>query len=268
MDDIQRLYLDLLKKTLLNLIYVEYEHVSISTTGRKGRILNSFFKPFGMHLVKEADLTHRRQEGTDWPAFAHTMVGIKRLDNLQNLIETILKNNVPGDFIETGVWRGGSSIFMRGVLKAHDVKDRTVWVADSFEGLPKPTNEIDAKDPAHILHGESLLAISLDTVKQNFSRYGLLDDQVKFIKGWFRDTLPTAPVTRLALMRLDGDFYSSTMEALTALYPKLSAGGFVIIDDYFCIEACKQAVSEFREAHKIQSALITVDSSAVYWRKD
>ena len=90
------------------------------------------------------------------------------------------------------------------------------------------------------------IAVSLDEVKANFSRYGMLDQPVHFLKGWFKDTLPTAPIERLAILRLDGDMYSSTFDALKHLYPKLSRGGFVIVDDYH-IDACRKAVTDFRE---------------------
>ena len=86
----------------------------------------------------------------------------------------------------------------------------------------------------------------LEHVKENFQRYGLLDEQVRFVKGWFRDTLPHVPIERLAVLRLDGDLYESTIQALDGLYHKLSPGGFVIVDDYGNVPACRQAVNDFR----------------------
>ena len=94
----------------------------------------------------------------------------------------------------------------------------------------------------------------------------MLDDQVKFLKGWFCDTLPTAPIERIALLRMDGDLYSSTMDALKYLYPKVSPGGYVIVDDYNSWAACRQAVNEYRLEHGIHEALIPVDPHAVYWK--
>ncbi len=79
-----------------------------------------------------------RAVGRDWPARADSMIGLRRMDNIQDCIETVIRDDVPGDLIETGVWRGGATIFMRGVLKAYEDTTRTVWVADSFEGLPPP----------------------------------------------------------------------------------------------------------------------------------
>ena len=172
--DARKLYLDLMKRCLTNWIYDTFEE-------------------------------QVRAEGRDWPADAHTMIGLRRLDNLQFCLEDVLDRGIPGDFIETGVWRGGSTIFMRAALKSRGITDRCVWVADSFEGLPPPNPEQYPLDEGLNLHVFKELAISLERVRANFQRDGLLDDQVRFLKGWFRDTLPSAPVARLAVVRLDGD---------------------------------------------------------------
>jgi O-methyltransferase len=207
-----------------------------------------------------------KTEGRIWPVLADTMVGLKRLDNLQNCVETVLRENVPGDLIETGVWRGGASIFMRAVLMAHDVSDRRVFVADSFQGLPKPDKERYPHDKRDRLYTFSYLAVSQEEVAKNFAKYGLLDDQVVFLKGWFKDTLLTAPIGKLSILRLDGDMYQSTMDVLTSLYSKLSIGGFCIIDDYG-LHTCHQAVDDFRKEKGIIAPLQKVDWSGVYWRK-
>jgi hypothetical protein len=156
---------------------------------------------------------------------------------------------------------------MRAVLKAHGVKDRTVWVADSFEGLPPPNPEKYPADAGMTLHEATFFAVSLETVKNNFSRYGLLDDQVKFLKGWFKDTLPSAPIEKLAVLRLDGDLYESTMDALVHLYPKLSPGGYIIVDDYGTVFPCKKAVSDYRKKHNITEPIIKIDWAGAYWQK-
>jgi O-methyltransferase len=152
-----------------------------------------------------------RAEGRDWPARAHTMIGFKRLANLRMCVETVLQDDVPGDLIETGVWRGGATIFMRAILKAACVTNRIVWVADSFAGLPPPDTENYPHDAGITLHRFPQLAVSLERVQENFRRYGLLVDRVRFLKGWFRDTLPSAPIERLAVLRLDGNLYESTI---------------------------------------------------------
>ena len=267
----RELYLDLLKKSLTFWLW----------DGADGSIPN----PVGKSLVRRAlgkakkvlagddsqtpavTAQQLRLEGRDWPMLAHTMIGLKRMENLQFCLEDVIKKGVPGDVIETGVWRGGATIFMRGILKAYGVKDRRVWVADSFEGLPPPDAEKypdDAGDPHHTL---TFLRISLEQVKANFERYGLLDDQVRFLKGWFKDTLSSAPIERLAVARLDGDMYESTMDALTPLYPKLSPGGYLIVDDYGAVPACRRAVEDYRQAHGIKEPIQDIDGLGVFWQK-
>jgi O-methyltransferase len=207
-----------------------------------------------------------RQTGGDWPLFGYTMIGMDRLSQLQRCIETVLAEAVPGDLIETGVWRGGACIFMRAVLKRHGVTDRTVWAADSFQGFPQPAAAADtAAGPQWDLSGMVTFDNSLDTVKAGFERFGLLDGQVRFLPGWFKDTLPAAPIDRLAVLRLDGDLYESTMDALVSLYPKVSPGGFVIVDDYHGWAACRQAVTEYRTTHGVTEPLV-IDRDAVFWR--
>lgn len=197
---------------------------------------------------------------------AHVMMGRKRLDHLHGCLETVCREGVPGDFIETGVWRGGGTIFMRGFLAAHGVSDRTVWVADSFEGLPVPTRDQDSGWDLSKDKWPSL-AIGLDEVKDLFARYDLLDDRVRFLKGWFRDTLPNAPISQLAVLRLDGDLYESTMDALESLYDKLAPGGYVIVDDYKALAPCEAAVDDFRRARGVRTTMSFIDSVATFWRK-
>jgi O-methyltransferase len=208
-----------------------------------------------------------RAEGRDWPARAHTMIGLKRLANVRMCVEAVLDDRIPGDLIETGVWRGGATIFMRAILKARGVTDRTVWLADSFAGLPPPDTEHYPHDEGITLHRFRQLAVSLEQVQENFRRYGLLDGQVRFLKGWFRDTLPTAPIERLAVLRLDGDLYESTIQALDSLYDKLSVGGFVIVDDFGNVAACRRAVCDFRAKRGITDPIQTIDWGGVYWRR-
>ena len=208
----------------------------------------------------------KRLIGADWPSHAHTMIGLKRLRNLRRLISRVLEDRIPGDFIETGVWRGGACIYMRALLMAYDVTDRRVWVADSFAGLPPPNPERYPADSGSNLHKIGLIAVSLEEVKKNFTKYNMLDEQVVFLNGWFKDTLPHAPIEKLAILRLDGDMYESTIQALDSLYPKLSPGGFVIIDDYILIP-CRKAVDDFRARNGIADIVEDIDGIASFWRK-
>ena len=209
----------------------------------------------------------RRLRGRDWPSRALSMIGARRMEQLQEAVETVIAQRVPGDLIETGVWRGGACILMRAVLKAHGVTDRRVWVADSFEGLPAPDPARYPTDRGELLHTFEQLAIPLDEVKRNFARYGLLDGQVAFLKGWFKDTLKDAPIERLALLRLDGDLYESTMDALLALYDKVAPGGYVIADDYGQIPTSAAAVNDFRRMRGIDDPIHRIDATGAYWRR-
>jgi O-methyltransferase len=264
--DSSALYIDLVKKSLTCSLYEGTDGTYFKPRGSWRRALLRGLLPGDVRLLRKGPES-QRAEGKDWPALALTMVGEKRLDNLHACVETVLREGIPGDLIETGVWRGGSVVLMRAILKAHGVTDRKVWVADSFAGLPKPDAArypADAGD-RHWTYGE--LAVSLQQVRANFGRYGLLDDQVQFLPGWFKDTLPAAPIERLAVARLDGDMYESTMDAIEALYPKLSPGGFLIVDDYGAVPACKRATEDYRNRNGIKEPIVTIDWTGVYWRK-
>jgi len=192
---------------------------------------------------------------------AETMVGTRQLDNIQFCITDVLKRKIPGDVIECGAWRGGATILMRAVLRAHRDTEKSVWVADSFEGLPGPRSGLDFG----LDQGE--MAASLEEVQENFARYGLLDERVRFLKGHFNKTLPTAPIAKLSVLRADGDFYDSQMDVLNNLYPKLSIGGYAIIDDYFEIAGCRRAIDEYRKAHNITEEIRPIDTEGIYWQK-
>lgn len=260
------LYLDIMKKCLTRTIGKEC-YTLVAATPEDGDLYRiiEHFKAQNALLVRKIDHAVRR-EGVEWPMDAETMVGMKRLDNIQFCVTEVIRNGVPGDLIETGVWRGGASIFMRSILKAHGVTDRTVWVADSFQGLPKADEEKYPDDAGSSLWVFDDLRVSAAAVRGNFERYGLLDDQVRFLEGWFKDTLPSAPIEKLAVARLDGDMYGSTMDALTALYPRVSPGGFVIIDD-FALPPCMKAVYDYRAANGVTDRILVIDSFAAYWQK-
>ncbi|MEO8385214.1 MAG: TylF/MycF/NovP-related O-methyltransferase [Betaproteobacteria bacterium] len=283
-------YIELLKASLLNELYAENEarilYTFFSRLNNEPIDFNNYFniaqsRPELMDALRDAKgagntitLLQKMADGTLRPAhelrnlieLSHSMIGRARLDNIQQCMESVLDESIPGDFIETGIWRGGACIFMRGVLSAYDVTDRIVWAADSFEGVPPPTWSQDAgfdisRDVLPVL------AVPLEDVQQLFRRYGLLDEKVQFLKGWFKDSLPVAPIEKLAILRLDGDLYESTMTALVPLYDKVSAGGFVIVDDYGSCPPCKQAIDDFRAERGITDALQVIDRQSVFWRK-
>lgn len=207
----------------------------------------------------------RRAVGRDWPSQAETMIGTARMKNLRALTLRALEDKVPGDLIETGVWRGGACIYMRGILAVAGDTSRRVFVADSFRGLPAPDAAAYPADADDRHHTFDQLAVSRAEVEANFRRYALLDEQVVFLEGWFKDTLPAAPIEKLAVLRLDGDMYESTMDALNALYAKVSPGGFVIVDDYI-LKACAKAVDDFRARYGIVAPMHEVDGAAIWWQ--
>lgn len=201
------------------------------------------------------------------PTVAHTMVGLDRLNNLRRLTQLVLDENIPGDFIETGVWRGGCCILMRGILAVNKICDRKIYLADSFAGVPPPRPDVYPADRDLRLDLSTELAVPCETVKENFRRYGLLDDQVMFVEGLFSKTLPELNAGPFALERLDGDLYESTYIALQCLYPKLSPGGFLIVDDYGVIKACRQAVDDYRTEHDIDAPIEWIDRTGIWWRR-
>jgi hypothetical protein len=246
------LYLDLLKKSLTNTLYAAEPDTNQENETR-------FVHSFIQHYIKGP---------------AVSMLPLARFENLQSCIAGVVAAGIPGDLVETGVWRGGATIFMRAMLKALGVTDRIVWVADSFEGLPEPDADkfpVEAKTHRGPVMSKvyNHFAAGLDEVQSNFTAYGVLDEQVRFLKGWFKDTLPGAPIGALAIMRLDGDYYESTTDALTNLYGKLSVGGYAIIDDYGedSWTYCRKAVDDFRRERGIEEPMIQVDSKCFFWQR-
>jgi hypothetical protein len=245
-DDPRGQYLWLMTEILVNTIY---EDPPISSLGQLEFI------------------AARRHYGREFPSQAHSMIGIERMHSVRVECERAIRENIPGDFIETGVWRGGATIMMRAVLKAYGITDRRVFVADSFDGLPPPRPKVYPADRGMNLHRYDELAVPLDEVQRNFARYGLLDEQVVFLKGLFSETLPAADIDKISVLRLDGDMYESTIDALNSLYDKVSERGSITIDDYGALEPCRRAVDDFRTSRGITAPLRWIDSDGVVWEK-
>jgi hypothetical protein len=284
------LYIDLLKRCLIDSLYLGdpladymlYREKPYSARWKKMglRAVRALLDRYGLRIVEPhwvpwmgayatMDPTEKRklrERGFGWPLRAHTFLSLDRLDNIQHCVETVLRDDVPGDLIETGVWRGGACILMRALLKANGETTRRVWLADSFAGLPPPNPTAYPADKKGQHHLWTEFVSSRAEVEDIFRRYDLLDEQVGFLEGWFKDTLPNAPIERLAVLRLDGDMYESTIQALESLYDRLSPGGFVIIDDYW-LEPCAKAVTDFRAARAIKDDIIDIDGRGVFWRR-
>ncbi len=273
-DEVRSLYLELTKRSLTGALTEDSSRIlgaakAASLPKRIGHAVGRLAARFDVEIALKKPYDPKlREVGQDWPSRAESMIGLKRMDNLRECIEQIVRDDVPGDLIETGVWRGGACIFMKANLVAWGDTTRTIWLADSFEGLPKPSADLYPADAGDRLHQEGNLAVGPQQVRHNFERYGLFDDRVKFLVGWFKDTLPTAPIEQLSLMRLDGDMYESTIQAIEALYPKLSPGGFCIIDDFGShASQAGQAIHDYRAAHGIDEEIIEIDPFGAYWRK-
>lgn len=206
----------------------------------------------------------------NWGTGRLSMVPWTALEHLHKCIQDVVGKNIDGDFVETGAWRGGSCIIAKSIFNDLNV-NKKVFVVDSFEGLPKPDIEKypDDKNDTHYL--DENMKASLETVKENFKKFNLLDDNIVFIKGWFKDTLPNAPIDKISILRLDGDMYESTIDVLKNLYHKLSIGGYCIIDDYNH-PACREAIQDFRLGNGITEPIIKVDNDPLnevhFWIKE
>lgn len=264
-NDLRQRYLDLMEKTLTGMILRDPPLITPS--------YREYYRGM-VRLLTGAEPTDDappefqetwRIKGLDQPSLALTMVGLKRLQNFRALIEQVIADGVPGDIIETGVWRGGASIMAKAVLDAWGETTRRVFVADSFAGLPPPDAAFP-HDADSQLHNESQLVVPLEEVRRNFETAGVLDERVVFLKGWFSDTLPSAPSEKFAVIRLDGDMYESTLTPLRALYDRLSPGGFVIVDDYW-VPPCRTAVHDFLDSLPVKPNLVVVDEMFAWFRK-
>lgn len=203
-----------------------------------------------------------------WDGDRLTLLPWSNLQHLDFAIRDTISRNIEGDFIETGVWKGGACILAKSIYNEIS-PNRKVYVADSFEGLPRP-DPMYPQDANDMHYTDDMLKISLESVKDNFEKCGLLDDNVIFAKGWFKDTIRNLDIEKISILRLDGDMYESTIQVLEPLYEKLSIGGYCIVDDYQHHKGCKEAVDVFLSKYKIDADLIKVEGDTVgthYWIK-
>ena len=258
---IENLYLDTLRDTILGISFPNFERKVPYDVGPNWQSL-SFSS---LSIVDKSE----REAGKDWPLIGITMVGKKRLDNIREIIEASNREGLIGAFMECGVWRGGASIFAKAVINVYAYRTgtlpRQVWLADSFDGLPLPRNPKESKDEDY-WHKLEYLRVSLDEVKRNFEAYRLLDDQVHFCKGYHVDTLPTCHPEKIAILRMDSDMYESTLDQLFNLYPLITVGGYIIVDDWSVL-ACQRALKDFWRWHDLDPTIFSIDDTSIYWRK-
>jgi O-methyltransferase len=274
---LRRRYLDVLKRALVNSLYAEDAlRLELAWSGAlSGELLAD------QRLLRDVryerprayrDLIEVKRVGglarTFGARLSHTMIGLSGLDNLERCAARVFADGIPGDFLEAGVCHGGAAIFLRALQVAYGEDRRCTWVADSFAGVPPPTHPVDREHELDLSEPQQpWMAADLQAVRDNFETYGLLSDRVRFLPGLFAETLPTAPVDQLAILRLDGDLYASTRDTLVAMYDRVAPGGFVIIDDYGALEPCRLAVDEFLAERGLDVELHQVDGTRVCWRK-
>ncbi|WP_272945381.1 TylF/MycF/NovP-related O-methyltransferase [Bryobacter aggregatus] len=270
-ENLAEVYLDLMKKILTRALVAHgMERHTIHSRSAKSKLvasLNQRLAQARLELVRllpstPDDYLESGHEATNRVEDAESMLGTRQFDRMQRCIVDVLEKQVPGDLLEAGVWRGGMTIFMRAVLKAYACRDRKVWVVDSFAGLPPIDGQKESFDWKL---GD--MAVSLETVRGNFARYSLLDEQVEFLKGYFNESLPKSSIGPLAILRIDADLYTSTLDALEHLYPRLSPGGYAVFDDYQNLPDCQRAIDEYRKKHGITEEIHKIDTRAVYWQR-
>lgn len=194
----------------------------------------------------------------------------------------LMSVNLPGDFVETGVYYGSTFMLMAKVVQKFN-RGQRLWAADSFAGLPNEDPRETARDMVPGTAGTASrsghpgdYAASREVFESNLEANGLgnstTNPQIQVLQGFFNETLPSAPIQQIAFLRLDGDIYVSTMDALTSLYDKVSPGGYVYVDDYGSYMGCHHAVDDFRSQHGITDAMYQVSEGgaqfdAVWWKK-
>lgn len=194
------------------------------------------------------------------------MIGIRRLENIDTLLQDVFHHKVPGGYIELGVWRGGACMLARGIMRAYGESHRTIYVCDSFQGLPPGDRNLHIGDRGWDI--VPYLKVDAETVARGFKLAGVMDPNVVFAKGFFNETTPhlATMIDSLAIIRFDGDMYESAVDTIYHLYEKLEVGGYFIVDDWYGFPA-RDAFVDFFNVHGVQPEIIQIDQLSVYWKK-
>jgi O-methyltransferase len=198
----------------------------------------------------------------------YSMLSTIRLITLYQLVRDVQQRGLKGDIVECGVWNGGAAAMMaRSLQDAGGTKQRSLWLFDSFEGLPPPGKNDGKSITEHYFKG--LCKGSLDQVKAIFDKLEVSFDHVKIVKGWLEDTLHINSIGQVVLLHIDTDWYESVKSTLEHMYDKVVAGGYIVVDDFYFHEGCRRAVSDFLKERGFESKIqmIKVDRSAVYFQK-
>ena len=198
----------------------------------------------------------------------YSMLSTIRLLTLYQLVKEVQLQGLKGDIVECGVWNGGAcAIMAKSYQDAGGRNERSIWIFDSFEGLPPP-GERDGESVAKY-YFKGFSQGNLDKVRLIFNKLSVPFDNVKVVKGWVEDTLPKNNLGPVALLHIDTNWYESVKVALDNIYDKIVVGGFIMVDDFFFFEGCRNAVLDFLKErgieHKVQ--ITKVDRSAVYFQK-
>jgi len=255
-------YLDLLASALLDELYLDHELrlQYLASCIELGKVPErpKLGDPTREMQLKWEQLVAERRSGTlahvghHGSTLPYTDMGRAPLQHLRQCLDLVRESGVAGDLVESGTGRGGGAIFMRGYLAAHEMTLRTVWVADRFRVDKRPDDPVVAWS-------------DLNTVRDGFARFGLLDDQVRFLLGSPADTLVDAPISEIALLRIGVGDAADLTATLESLYERIATDGVVIVDDAESPERAA-ALERFRTEHHIDSPLERVGGSGVSWR--
>lgn len=216
-------------------------------------------------FTKEVNITER-ELGRDWPYLGRSMVGKYRLEHLHLSIHTVVEEGIPGSFVETGIWRGGSCMLARALFRVYNETHREVLACDSFRGLPPGDEELYGKLDVG-WQTLSYLAVEEEIVRDFFVEMGVLDEQVYFVKGFFNDSMPVVAkhIDAISILRLDGDLYESTVDVLYHLYHRVSLGGYIVVDDWGL--PAENATFDFLQIHDPNAQIEIIDNNSRFWRK-
>jgi O-methyltransferase len=241
------------------------------------KLIANLLGKLGYHIVKKSQWEGRHadiHEKEFWEIFdlckPYTMTSVERMYSLYSSVKYVLDNDIRGSFVECGVWRGGSSLLIAKMLKNRSITDRSIYMYDTYEGMSEPTEDDkdfrggDAKAQMNEQVDNKEMSVwclaDLEDVKKNMSISGLDPKFVHFIKGKVEDTIPSQlPEGAIALLRLDTDWYESTIHELNHLYPLVKQEGVIIIDDYGHWAGCRKAVDEYFDKIDIKPLLQRID---------
>jgi len=198
----------------------------------------------------------------------YSMLSTVRLLTLYQLVKEVQRQGLKGDIVECGVWNGGAcAIMAKSYQNAGGRNERSIWIFDSFEGLPPP-GERDGKSVAKN-YFKGLSKGNLEKVRFIFNKLSIPFDNVKVVKGWVEDTLPKNNLGPVALLHIDTNWYESVKAALDHIYDKVVVGGFIMVDDFLFFDGCRDAVLDFLKERGIEEKvqINKVDRSAVYFQK-